>query len=98
MPNPDILDAEYIMINRYKVQKIFHEQTQGKKKIVTFKRKMHLYSQCAGVKGPKSAIMFHQGIEKNGLVKYVENLGQKYFKMVDLNNVENISEKTLNAV
>ena len=95
MPNPDVMDPEYIVNNRHKVQKIFNEQKSGERKLLLSRiTKMHWYPQCAGVKGAEPAINFLQGLERNGLGRYVESLGQKYFEMIDLDDIENLPEET----
>ena len=100
MPASDIIDKDFLIVHQGKIKKLYEEQQiNGSIKVLLSKvTKNHLYPQIGGASGSEIATNFLKGLQNNGLGKYVEDLGHKYFEMIDLDNIENIPEETLNLL
>ena len=69
MPEADVIDKEFLLKHRSKIQKIFTEGAETKKVEMRKITKDHLYPQIAGKSNAANAKKFIAGMEKMGLAK-----------------------------
>ena len=86
MPEADVIDKEFLLKHRSKIQKIFTEGAETKKIEMRKITKDHLYPQIAGKSNAANAKKFIAGMEKNGLGKIEEFEGRPCFKLIDFEN------------
>ena len=86
MPESEVIDKDFIIIHRAKVQKIFQSST----KPVEFSQitKNHWYPQLGGKSGSgaANAKKFVEGLQRNGLGKLETVDGKLVFTLVDIEN------------
>ena len=88
MPEPHVMDEEFLHMHRAKIQKIFNQDT----KVIPFSQisRNHLYPQIGGKQDRVCAIKFLKGLEKNGLGMFYEgesDYGKKAtFVIIDKEN------------
>ena len=89
MPEPNVIDKEFLLQHRAKVQKIY---SQNSKEVdISTITKNHYYPQCGGPSSnnASNAKKFLQGLENNKLGNISTNdKGRACFKLIDFENAD----------
>ena len=86
MPDAQVIDKEFLLKHRLKIQKILNEGSTTKQIEMRKITKDHLYPQIAGKSNAANARKFIAGMEKNGFGKIEEFEGRPCFKLIDFEN------------
>ena len=89
MPDANVIDKEFLMQHKLKVQKIYSQKT--KEVEISTITKNHLYPQCGGssANSAGNAKKFLQGLQNNNLGNISTNeKGRPCFKLVDFENAD----------
>ena len=89
MPEANVIDKEFLMQHKSKVQKIYSQKT--KEVEISTITKNHLYPQCGGpsANSAGNAKKFLQGLQNNNLGNISTNeKGRACFRLVDFENAD----------
>jgi hypothetical protein len=100
MPNPDIVDTDFVIRHKTKVKKLFqHKQLLNNCIPLSVVTRDHLYPQYGGVTGKDVAITFLKGLQKVGLGGYVDEDGARpYFRVIDTYEIENLEPQVQSLI
>ena len=95
MPDVTAINKEFLLLHRFKIQKLHQNCEPGTNKVLVSNiTKNHWYPQINKTNGKENAYKFLSGMEANGLGQLIDD--KKYFEFVNVNEKENIGENTLN--
>ena len=99
LPNPNIVDDEYIIMHKTKVKKMHsHKLCINNCIPLSVITKDHLYPQLGGVTGKDLAINFLKGMTNVGLGSFVEDCPKPYFQFIDINDIENLEPHVISLL